>query len=78
MLGAQKPRIRPRDAQRPLAFDSGSPFSLGDLPEHVVVQFLLGQEALESCVLFLESLESRHVVGSHGGILAAPTLIGLV
>ena len=46
--------------------------------EHIVVQLLLGQKALESGILFLESRESRHIVGSHGGILAAPTLIGLM
>jgi hypothetical protein len=54
----------------------GVRISPGHLPEHVDVEFFVGQQALEPGVLLLQGLEPHHVLGTHGLELVAPALIG--
>src|SRR5881392_4257078 len=72
----ERPRTdRPGPPRRP-GDDSGSEVSLGDLPQHRLVQLGLGDELLQPGVLDLEVLEPLRVVRLHAAVLRDPAVPG--
>ena len=63
--------------QRPLvASGSGSKFSLGDELQHVDVESLIGDDALELGVLLVEFRQPLRVVRLHTAVLILPAVLG--
>lgn len=58
--------------------DRPSPLSREHLPQNVEVEILLGQEALEAGVLFLECFEPFEFVALHTAVLTLPAVDRLV
>ena len=54
------------------------PLSLRYLTQRQVLEFLVGHDLFQHCVLPFELLEPFHVVGLHPAVLIAPTVIGLL
>jgi hypothetical protein len=54
----------------------GSEVSLGQLPQGVLLQLGLGQQALEPGVLSRQLLEPLGVVGFQAAVLGSPAMVG--
>ena len=74
---AARPRIAPATCRPPGVAGSGSPFSLGDLLQHRLIELRLREELLQPAVLTLKLLELLRVVGLHATELVPPPVIRL-
>src|SRR5690606_1850640 len=65
------------EARRPRpASGKGSPVSLRDVLEHLVVEREIGHQVLQSAVLVLQLLEALGLLGLHAAVLVAPAIEG--